>query len=175
MKRRKKVSGRLDDIFCVFLVPQLCPTLCDPMDGSPPASSVHGLIQARILEWVAKTSSRRSSQPRIEPRSPASQPDSLLLSHQWSLDDILGWLKILCRFFYKMLWKTCTNFFYANSINLKMWRSPSRHQYSPLLYEDMRKVSLIGVEHKMGKFWLRNSMKNKVGNRILWSMQGQKE
>ena len=37
---------------CV-LVTQLCPTLCDPMDCSPPGSSVHGILQARILEWVA--------------------------------------------------------------------------------------------------------------------------
>ena len=34
-------------------VAQLCPTLCDPMDCSPPGSSVHGILQARILEWVA--------------------------------------------------------------------------------------------------------------------------
>ena len=32
---------------------QLCPTLCDPIDGSPPGSSVHGIFQARVLEWVA--------------------------------------------------------------------------------------------------------------------------
>ena len=32
---------------------QLCPTLCDPIDGSPPGSSVLGILQARILEWVA--------------------------------------------------------------------------------------------------------------------------
>ena len=32
---------------------QLCPTLCNPMDCSPPGSSVHGILQARILEWVA--------------------------------------------------------------------------------------------------------------------------
>ena len=32
---------------------QLCPTLCDPIDGSPPGSSVHRILQARILEWVA--------------------------------------------------------------------------------------------------------------------------
>ena len=32
---------------------QLCPTLCDPTDGSPPGSSVPGIFQARILEWVA--------------------------------------------------------------------------------------------------------------------------
>ena len=38
--------------------------LCDPMDGSPPGSSVHGSFQARILEWVVISSSRGSSQPR---------------------------------------------------------------------------------------------------------------
>ena len=32
---------------------QLCPTLCDPTDGSPPGSSVPGILQARTLEWVA--------------------------------------------------------------------------------------------------------------------------
>ena len=32
---------------------QSCPTLCDPMDGSPPGSSVRGIFQARVLEWVA--------------------------------------------------------------------------------------------------------------------------
>ena len=39
-------------------------TLCDPVDCSPPGSSVHGILQARILEWVAIPFSRRSSQPR---------------------------------------------------------------------------------------------------------------
>ena len=43
---------------------QLCPTLCDPMDCSPPGSSVHGILQARILEWVTIPFSRGSSQPR---------------------------------------------------------------------------------------------------------------
>ena len=38
---------------CVCLVAQFCPTLCDPMDCSPPGSSVHGILQARILDWVA--------------------------------------------------------------------------------------------------------------------------
>ena len=42
----------------------LCPTLCDPMDYSPPSSSVHGILQARILEWVAIPFSRGSSRPR---------------------------------------------------------------------------------------------------------------
>ena len=42
----------------------LRPTLCDPTDCSPPGSSVHGILQTRILEWVAMLSSRRSSWPR---------------------------------------------------------------------------------------------------------------
>ena len=42
-------------------VAQLCPTLCDPMDCSLPGFSVHGILQARILEWVAMPSSMGSS------------------------------------------------------------------------------------------------------------------
>ena len=41
-----------------------CLTLCDPVDCSPPGSSVHEILQARILEWVAMPSSRGSSRPR---------------------------------------------------------------------------------------------------------------
>ena len=41
-----------------------CPTLCDPMDYNPPGSSLHGILQARILEWVAMPFFRGSSQPR---------------------------------------------------------------------------------------------------------------
>ena len=41
-----------------------CPALCDPMDCSPPGFSVHGILQARILEWIAMPSSRGSSGPR---------------------------------------------------------------------------------------------------------------
>ena len=43
---------------------QKYPTLCNPMDCSPPGSSAHGILQARILAWVAMPSSRGSSQPR---------------------------------------------------------------------------------------------------------------
>ena len=42
-------------------VAQSCPTLCDPVDCSPPGSSVHDILQARILEWVAMPFSRESS------------------------------------------------------------------------------------------------------------------
>ena len=49
---------------CVCSVTQLCSTLCDPMECSIPDSSVHGILQARILEWVAMTSSRGSSRSK---------------------------------------------------------------------------------------------------------------
>ena len=48
----------------VYSVAQSCPALCDPMDCSPPDSSVHGFFQARILEWVSISFSRGSSQLR---------------------------------------------------------------------------------------------------------------
>ena len=51
-----------------MLVTQLCPTLCDRMDYSLPGSSAHGVLQARILEWVAIPFSRGSSRPRDQTR-----------------------------------------------------------------------------------------------------------
>ena len=70
------------------LVAQLCPTLCNPMDCSLPGSSVHGILQARTVEWVAMPSSRGSSifltylgiKGSFWPRDPGSlalQADSL--------------------------------------------------------------------------------------------------
>ena len=72
-------------------VTQSCQTLCHPMDCSPLGSSVHGIFQARVLEWVA-ISFRGSFQPGIEPGSPALQADAFLffifnhLSNQGSLE-----------------------------------------------------------------------------------------
>ena len=51
--------------------------LCDPVDCSLPGSSVHGILQARILEWVAISFSRDLPDPGIEPGSPALQADTL--------------------------------------------------------------------------------------------------
>ena len=52
-------------------ITQSCPTLCNPMDYSSPGSSVYGISQARILEWVAISFSRGLLYPGIEPPSPA--------------------------------------------------------------------------------------------------------
>ena len=58
-------------------VAQSCPTLCDSMNYSPPGSSIHGIFQARILEWVPFPSPGNRPDPRNEPGSPALQADSL--------------------------------------------------------------------------------------------------
>ena len=60
---------------CV-LVAQSCPILCDPMDCSPPASSVHGIFQARILEWVppAGTLPNSDIKPKLAGRFSTTEP-----------------------------------------------------------------------------------------------------
>ena len=70
---------------CMCLVPQSYLTLCDAMDCSLPGSLVHGISQARILEWVASPLPWDRPNPGIEPMSPAAaalQADSLPLSHR---------------------------------------------------------------------------------------------
>ena len=57
---------------CACSVDQSHPTLWDPMDCSSPGSSVHGIFQARIVKWVATSSSRGSSDSGIKPTSPGS-------------------------------------------------------------------------------------------------------
>ena len=64
-------------------VAQLCPTLCDPMD-----CIVHGVLQARILEWVAFPFSRGSSQPRDKTQVSALQADSLPTEPPWKPMDV---------------------------------------------------------------------------------------
>jgi len=81
------------------LIAKLCLTLYDPRDCSPPGSSVHGISQARILEWVAISFSRASSQPRDwtrvscsagrfftagSPGKPKSGNNSRVLNSPWS-------------------------------------------------------------------------------------------
>ena len=78
-----------------------CSTLWNPMDCSPPGSSVHGILQARILEWVAISSSRGSSWPKDQTQVSwcllCWQADSLPLSHLGSsmclvsLGDTVDW------------------------------------------------------------------------------------
>ena len=95
---------------CVFA--QSCPTLCDPVDCSPPGSSVHGILQARILEWVAIPSSEgifptQGSNPsllwlqlRVEKAEkteslPSAPPPPLPPPQLWSLKKCLLCLPLL--------------------------------------------------------------------------------
>ena len=67
------------------LVTQSCPALCDPLSYN----SVHGILQARILEWVAILFSRVSPQPRAWPQSPILQADSLLSESPGKPEDFM--------------------------------------------------------------------------------------
>ena len=81
--RLKRLSSSSSSVHAKSL--QLCPTLCDPMGCSPQGSSVHGILQARILERVAIPFFRDPPNLGIQPSSlvaRALQADSLLLSHQ---------------------------------------------------------------------------------------------
>ena len=66
--RRGQVSKPLSHLWFMkeseSEVAQLCPTLCDPVDGSLPGSSVHGIFKVRVPEWVTISFSKGSSQPR---------------------------------------------------------------------------------------------------------------
>ena len=106
-------------------VAQLCPTLCDPVDCIPPGSSIHGILQARILEWAAISFCRGSCQPRdrtqvshiagrrfkLWPLNPAqfahervgwSRKEILLLKSEHSMTQKRGnnmkgvWLRLTC-------------------------------------------------------------------------------
>ena len=84
---------------------QLCVILCDPVDCSPSGSSVHGILQARILVWVAMPSCRGSSRPRDQTHiscgscivggsfttEPRGSPNIVSTLRQFWIFDICGW------------------------------------------------------------------------------------
>ena len=80
----------------------LCPTLCNTMDCSPPGSPVPGIFQARVLEWVAISSSRRSSQPRDQTGFDSSNCRWILYHcTSWKVGTYecdLIWIGGLCRY-----------------------------------------------------------------------------
>ena len=75
-----QLKHRLNEQIAVMVKSEMlvaCLPLCDPMDCSLPGSSVHEILQARILEWVAIPISRGSSLPKDQTRSPTLQANSL--------------------------------------------------------------------------------------------------
>ena len=90
-----------------------CPTLCDPMDGSPPGSPDHVILQARILEWVAMPSTRGSSQPRDQTQV------SLIAGRFFAMRAIKTTIKL----FHSHALKSCNDFLlpvsYLTSLSVK--------------------------------------------------------
>ena len=101
---------------CARSVAKSCLTLCDPVDCSPPGSSVHGIFQARILEWIAIAFSRGSSQPRDRTQvSCVSCTDRRILYHwaTWEAPCVSGlflfvltsnsiwWIYTMCLFIHQ--------------------------------------------------------------------------
>ena len=71
--QKQRRSSQVGSLICfVCMHAQLCPTLCNSTDSSPPGSSVHGMIQAKILGWVVISPPGYLPDPGIEPHSPAS-------------------------------------------------------------------------------------------------------
>ena len=99
-----------------LLVIQSCLTLCNPMDGSPPGFSVHGILQARILEnGLPFPSPGNIPDSGTEPRSPAFQVDSLCLSHQGSPSSAKSGITSTCT-----LW--------PKEMSMEWWRSHSHKE-----------------------------------------------
>ena len=168
------------NLCAVCLVAQSCPTNCDPVDCSPPGSPVYGILQARILEWVAMPSLGHLPDPGIKLRSPALQEESLppkppeksiriyhLIDHylvssgenfhpyKWNPDVTWGNLNIFLTLFH-IAWK------FPPLLNTFPWRS---HSHRSPLCSYLYQISLIldsfsylpspcfdsGIEHR--PFW----------------------
>ena len=120
-------------------VAQSCPTLCDPVDCSPPGSSIHGILQARILEWVAISFSRGSSWPRDRTQVSLiagrrfnlwATREALLLGimlYSSSLEFIhLAKLKLYLLFIYILWWSVYLNLLPILKIGLSSYYSVAR-------------------------------------------------
>ena len=98
-KRETFSSVTLYSFVCMHAKSLLsCLTLCDPVDCRPPGSSVHQILQARIVEWIALPFSRRSSQPRDEPlslMSPALADEFQYLPKGRSREAVDGWARVV--------------------------------------------------------------------------------
>ena len=88
--------GKNTGVGCHFLlqcmkvkseVAQSCPTLCDPMDCSPPGSSTHGIFRARVLEWVATTFIPKTILGHLQYISPCNQINfQLIIIKHWEVN-----------------------------------------------------------------------------------------
>ena len=116
----------LEICVCVLSRLVVCPALCNFMDGSPPGSSVHGIFQARILEWVAISFSRGSSWPRD--RTCISYIGRQILSHWAARESLifLYFLRILCCKIvgWQFCFSACVNFLMRNHFFSPIGKAP---------------------------------------------------
>ena len=114
-------------------VTQSCPTLCDPMDCSPPGPSIHGIFQATVLEWVAISFSRGSSQPRNRTQisrtagrhfTVLATREALELNYLFRNSEVLGAFQ----------WLLGEKSLYADCTNLKEYEDYGYYCQSPLEY-----------------------------------------
>ena len=96
-KKKVEKTGRINSAAAATKSLQSCLTLCDPMDCTLPGSSVHGILQARILEWVLMPSSNGSSQPGNQTRvSYVSCTGRRVLYHLHPLQSPLELILVIC-------------------------------------------------------------------------------
>ena len=116
---------------CCYLVAKSCPTLCNPMDCSPPGSSVHGILQVRILKWVAISFSRGSSQPRDQTQVFCTAGRLFTIWATREYDSAISLLRIYTKTAKTLTQKgTFTPVFTAALFTIAMiWEQPNYHQW----------------------------------------------
>ena len=97
---------------CCCSVTQSCLTFCDPMDCSLPGSSVHGILQARILEWVVISISRGSSRPRGPTQASCTEGRFFIIQATREALEI-GKTQV----FFPLLYSYCKNFPLSDTLN----------------------------------------------------------
>ena len=131
---------------CLSEVTQLCPTLYDPIDGSPPGSLVPGILQARILEWIAISFSRGSSWPRD--RTQVSHIVARLLT-VWATREALYMPYAFCKYLpanrNPESWNSQVFAYYFLPFPPLLYTFPSRVCYSPC-YSSLSLLVKRGVE-----------------------------
>ena len=156
--------------FRCSVVAQSWPTLCDPMDCSPPGSSIHGILSARVLEWVAIPFSRGSSQPRDQtcvsfvsflappPRRCHQKPWKKLRPDQASFFKpqkskicFLLIIKVLCNHYWKLIKKRMK----------KINHNPVTQKWPSILQDISSQFVCVSfpcprVEHNIFKYFLCN-------------------
>ena len=129
------------------------PTLCDCIDRSPPGSSVHGISQARRLEWVSVPFSRGSSRPGIEPGSalsPALRANSLPTEPSEKPLLVSNHKRVFARIFWHLHILLISQFFIISGFLPPAWTSGTTSQFTFILsrfYILICKTTIISKYH----------------------------